>query len=232
MHIPDGYLGPATYGTMFGVTLPFWAFASWKMNKTLKARQVPYLALGAAFSFVIMMFNIPVLGGTTGHATGTTLIAILLGPWAAIIAVSVALIIQALLFGDGGITAIGANCFNMAVVGGLAGYGIYRLIAAGSDAKSNRRLIAGAIAAYVSLNTSALLAAVQLGIQPLIEKSPSGQPLYSPFPLSISIPAMALEHLLLFGFVEAAVTALVLKYFQKNEPEMLELIKDSHGRAR
>ena len=221
MHIPDGYLGPATYGTMFGVTLPFWAFASWKLNKTLKARQVPYLALGAAFSFVIMMFNIPVLGGTTGHATGTTLIAILLGPWAAIIAVSVALIIQALLFGDGGITAIGANCFNMAVVGGLAGYGIYRLIAAASDAKSKRRLIAGAIAAYVSLNASALLAAVQLGIQPLIEKSPTGQPLYSPFPLSISIPAMALEHLLLFGFVEAAVTSLVLKYFQKNEPEML-----------
>jgi cobalt/nickel transport system permease protein len=221
MHIPDGYLGPATYGTMFGVTLPFWAFASWKMNKTLKARQVPYLALGAAFSFVIMMFNIPVLGGTTGHATGTTLIAILLGPWAAIIAVSVALIIQALLFGDGGITAIGANCFNMAVVGGLVGYGIYRLIAAGSDVKSNRRLVAGAIAAYVSLNASAFIAAIQLGIQPLIEKSPTGQPLYSPFPLSISIPAMALEHLLLFGFVEAAVTALVLKYFQKNEPEML-----------
>jgi cobalt/nickel transport system permease protein len=221
MHIPDGYLGPATYGTMFGVTLPFWAFASWKLNKTLKARQAPYLALGAAFSFVIMMFNIPVLGGTTGHATGTTLIAILLGPWAAIISVSVALIIQALLFGDGGITAIGANCFNMAVVGGLAGHGIYRLIAAGSDAKSKRRLVAGGIAAYVSLNASALLAAVQLGIQPLIEKSPTGQPLYSPFPLSIAIPAMALEHVLLFGFVEGAVTALVLKYIQKNEPEML-----------
>ncbi len=221
MHIPDGYLGPATYGTMFGVTLPFWAFASWKLNKTLKARQAPYLALGAAFSFVIMMFNIPVLGGTTGHATGTTLIAILLGPWAAIISVSVAIIIQALLFGDGGITAIGANCFNMAVVGGLAGYGIYRLIAAGSNAKSKRRLFAGGIAAYVSLNASALLAAVQLGIQPLIEKSPTGQPLYSPFPLSIAIPAMAVEHVLLFGFVEAAVTALVLKYFQKNEPEML-----------
>ena len=221
MHIPDGYLGPATYGTMFGVTLPFWAFASWKLNKTLKARQAPFLALGAAFSFVVMMFNIPVLGGTTGHATGTTLIAILLGPWAAIISVSVALNIQALLFGDGGITAIGANCFNMAVVGGLAGYGVYRLIAAGSDAKSNRRLVAGGIAAYMSLNASALLAAVQLGIQPMIEKSPTGQPLYSPFPLSIAIPAMALEHMLLFGFVEAAVTALVLKYFQNNEPEML-----------
>jgi len=221
MHIPDGYLGPATYGALFGVTLPFWAFASWKLNRTLKARQAPYLALGAAFSFVLMMFNIPVLGGTTGHATGTTLIAILLGPWAAIISVSVALIIQALLFGDGGITAIGANCFTMAVVGGLTGYGIYRLIAAGSDIKSRRRIVAGAIAAYVSLNVSALLTAVLLGIQPLIEISSSGQPLYAPYPLAVTIPAMVSGHALLFGFVEAAVTALVLKYFQRNEPAML-----------
>jgi cobalt/nickel transport system permease protein len=222
VHIPDGYLGPATYGALFGVTVPFWAFASWKLNRTLKARQAPYLALGAAFSFVIMMFNIPVLGGTTGHATGTTLIAILLGPWAAIIAVSAALVIQALLFGDGGITALGANCFNMAVTGGLTGYGVYRLIALGSNVKSSRRVVAGAVAAYVSLNVSALFAAVELGIQPLIEISPSGQPLYAPYPLAVTIPAMASGHLFLFGFVEAAVTALVLKYFQRNEPEMLE----------
>jgi cobalt/nickel transport system permease protein len=221
MHIPDGYLGPATYGTMYAITIPFWAFASWKMNRTLKTRQAPYLALGAAFSFVIMMFNIPIVGGTTGHATGATLIAILLGPWAAIISVSVALIIQALLFGDGGITAIGANCFNMGVVGGLAGYGIYRLIAAGSGIKSRRRWIAGAIAAYISLNISALVTAVQLGIQPMLERTSSGQPLYSPFPLSVAVPAMALEHLFLFGIVEAVVTALVIKYFQKSDPEML-----------
>jgi cobalt/nickel transport system permease protein len=221
MHIPDGYLGPATYGAMFGATIPFWAFASWKLNKTLKARQAPYLALGAAFSFVLMMFNIPVLGGTTGHATGTTLIAILIGPWAAIISVSVALVIQALLFGDGGITAIGANCFTMAIVGGLTGYGTYRLIAVGSDVKSRRRLVAGAIAAYVSLNVSALFTAILLGIQPLIEISPSGQPLYAPYPLTVTIPAMVFGHVLLFGFVEAVVTALVLKYFQRNEPAML-----------
>ena len=221
MHIPDGYLGPATYGTMYALTIPFWAFASWKMNRTLKTKQAPYLALGAAFSFVIMMFNIPIIGGTSGHATGATLIAILLGPWAAIISVSVALIIQALLFGDGGITAIGANCFNMAVIGGLAGYGTYRLIAAGSAIQSRRRWIAGAIAAYLSLNISALITAIQFGIQPLLEKSPTGQPLYSPFPLSVAVPAMALEHLFLFGFVEAIVTALVIKYFQKNDPEML-----------
>lgn len=221
MHIPDGYLGPATYGVMFAATVPFWAVASWKLNKTLKARQAPYMAVGAAFSFVIMMFNIPVIGGTTGHATGAILIAILLGPWAAVISVSVALVIQALLFGDGGITAIGANCFNMAVAGVFTGYGVYRLIAAYSDVMSKRRLIAGAVAAYVGLNVSAVIAAVQLGIQPILEKSATGQPLYAPFPLSVTLPAMALEHLLLFGFVEAAVTALVIRYFQKNDPGML-----------
>jgi cobalt/nickel transport system permease protein len=221
MHIPDGYLGPLTYGTLYGVSIPFWAVASWRLNKTLRTRQAPYLALGAAFSFVIMMFNIPVIGGTTGHATGAVLVAILLGPWAALISVSVALIIQALLFGDGGITAIGANCFNMGVVGVFVGYGLYRLLAAHSAPTSKRRLIAGAVAAYVGLNAAALVTAVEFGIQPMLEKSATGQPLYSPFPLRIALPAMALEHLLLFGIVEALVTALVLKYFQKNEPDML-----------
>lgn len=221
MHIPDGYLGPATYGTMYAVTIPFWAIAAKKLNKTLKAKQAPYLALGAAFSFVIMMFNVPIIGGTTGHATGATLIAILLGPWAAMICVSVALIIQALLFGDGGITALGANCFNMGVIGGLAGYGIYTLISAGSDVQSKRRWIAASIAAYFSLSISALITGIEFGIQPIFEKSASGQPLYSPFPLSVAVPAMLGEHMVVFSIVEAVVTALVIKYFQKNNPEML-----------
>lgn len=221
MHIPDGYLGPATYGTMYAVTLPFWAAASWKLNRTLQAKQAPFLAIGAAFSFVIMMFNIPIIGGTTGHATGATLIAVLIGPWAALIAVSVALIIQAILFGDGGITAIGANCFNMAVVGVFAGYGVYRVVAGAAGPLSARRRLGAAVGAYVSLNLSALFTAVLLGIQPLLEHTPDGQPLYSPFPLSLAVPAVALEHLFLFGFVEAVVTALVIRYFQKNDPQML-----------
>ena len=221
MHIPDGYLGPATYGTMYAVMIPLWAAASWKLDRALKVKQVPYLALGAAFSFVIMMFNIPVVGGTTGHAVGATLIAVLIGPWAAMIAVSAALIIQALLFGDGGITAIGANCFNIAAVGSFLGYGLYRLIAAVSALTARRRWIAGAVAAYVSLNISALFTAVQLGIQPMIAKAPDGRPLYAPFPLEITIPAIAIEHLFLFGLVEAVMTALVIRYIQRNEPEML-----------
>src|SRR5689334_555185 len=116
MHIPDGYLGPETYGSLWAVMTPIWAAASQRLKNTLKARQVPWLAMGAAFTFVLMMFNIPVPGGTTGHAVGSTLVAILLGPSAAVLAVSMAIVVQALLFGDGGITAIGANCFNMAFV--------------------------------------------------------------------------------------------------------------------
>jgi len=221
LHIPDGYLGPTTYCALYAATIPFWAVASWKLNKTLKAKQAPYLALGAAFSFVIMMFNIPIIGGTTGHATGATLIAILLGPWAAMISVSIALIIQALLFGDGGITTIGANCFNMAILCVLVGYWVYQLISWHSGAKSKRRLLACAVAAYISLNASAFVVAVQLGLQPIFEKSSIGQPLYAPFPMSVTIPAMVIEHLLVFGVVEALVTVLVITYFQKNDPAVL-----------
>ncbi len=106
------------------MTIPCWVLAARKLGRTLKARQAPYLALGAAFSFVIMLFNVPIIGGTTGHATGAVLVAILLGPWAAIIAVSTALIIEALLFGDGGITTLGANCFNMAIIGAFTVWGV------------------------------------------------------------------------------------------------------------
>ena len=115
MHIPDGYLSPQTYIPLFGVSLVCWSVALKKLKKDLSTRQVPYLAMAAVFSFLIMMFNIPIPGGTTGHAVGAGIIAVLLGPWTAVIAVSVVLIIQALVFGDGGITAIGANCFNLAV---------------------------------------------------------------------------------------------------------------------
>ena len=116
MHIPDGYLSPQTYIPLYGVSVGFWVIAQRKLKKQLALKHVPYLAMAAAFSFLIMMFNIPIPGGTTGHAVGAAIIAILLGPWTAVMAVSVVLIIQAIVFGDGGITAIGANCFNMAVV--------------------------------------------------------------------------------------------------------------------
>src|ERR1043166_3666054 len=93
---------------------PVWAIAGGRVRKSLSTKQVPLLAIGAAFCFTIMMFNIPVPGGTTVHPIGGGLLAVLLGPWAAVIGVTAALVIQALFFGDGGVLAVGANCFTMA----------------------------------------------------------------------------------------------------------------------
>src|ERR1700674_3950685 len=128
MHIPDGYLSPSTCAVLAAAAAPFWYVALQRVKASLSARLIPLLSLFAAFSFVIMMFNLPLPGGTTGHAVGVGIATIALGPWASILAISMALVIQAVFFGDGGITAIGANCFNMAVIGSLSAYAIYRVI--------------------------------------------------------------------------------------------------------
>jgi len=223
MHIPDGYLSLQTYVPFYAVMIPYLGIAARKVGKSLRSRYVPLLALGAAFSFVIMMFNVPIPGGTTGHAVGGVIIAVILGPWAASIAVSIALIVQALLFGDGGITAIGANCFNMGVVIPFVGYFIYKIISGSSEITSPRRWIAGAIAGYIALNVAAVIAGIEFGIQPMIASAPDGHPLYAPYPLSVAVPAMAIEHLILFGLVEALVTALIIKYLQKADQSLLTI---------
>jgi cobalt/nickel transport system permease protein len=201
---------------------PIWALASRIVRRRLSQREVPFLALGAAFSFVIMMFNIPIPGGSSGHAVGGVIVAILLGPWAALIAISIALVIQALLFGDGGITAIGANCFNIAFVMPMTGYLVYRLISRGSAVTSRRRWIAAAIAGYVGLNLAAITTAIMFGLQPLLAKSSDGQPLYFPYPLQVAVPVMAAQHLFIFGIIEAVLTALLVIYFQRSDPSMLQ----------
>lgn len=221
MHIPDGYLGPVTSGFFYVIMVPIWIKAADVVKKTLKAAQVPLLGIGAAFSFVIMMFNVPIPAGTTGHAVGAALISILVGPWAACIAITVALVVQALLFGDGGITAIGANCFNMAFVMPFAAFYIYKLISGGAQTESNRRIVAAFIAAYISLNIAAFITAIEFGLQPILHHTADGQALYCPYGLKPAIIAMLGEHMLIFGWVEAVVTALVLKYIQKQDVSLI-----------
>ncbi len=222
MHIPDGYLSPQTFLPLYAVMVPLWTAAARKVRRTLRTRQIPLLALGAAFSFVIMMFNIPAPGGTTGHAVGAAIVAILLGPWSACVAVSLALAIQALLFGDGGITSFAANAFTMAVVMPFVGSWSYRLIAGNAPVASLRRVAAGFAAGYLALNAAALYTAVMLGVQPLIAASPDGRPLYAPYRLAVAVPAMALQHLL-FGLVEGTATALVIRYLQGADPALLSI---------
>lgn len=222
MHIPDGYLSPSTCATLYAGATPFWYASLQKMKRRLNSQAVPLLALFAAFSFVIMMFNLPLPGGTTGHAVGVAIAAIVLGPWGSILAISVALMIQAIFFGDGGITAIGANCFNMAIVGSLVSYWIYRLIAGTSAIESSRRVVAAAIAGYTAINASALLAALEFGIQPALFHDAAGAPLYAPYPLRIAIPAMMIGHLTIAGLAELVISAGVIAYLQRAEPSLLK----------
>ena len=221
MHIPDGYLSPETAAVMYAASVPFWYVASRKVKEALTSKMVPLLSIFAAFSFTIMMFNVPVPGGTTAHAVGGTLMAIVLGPWTAVIGVSVALAIQAIFFGDGGITAFGANAFNMAIVLPIVGYWVYRLISAGVPANSPRRVWAAVIGSYLGITVAALMVGIELGIQPIFWTLPNGQALYAPYPLTQTIPAMLLAHALGASLVEALVTGLGVAYLQRTRPELL-----------
>ena len=218
MHIPENYLSLSTCAVMAAAMVPAWGYSINKVRKEIPKARMPLLGIGAAFSFLGMMFNVPLPGGTTGHAVGGTLIAILTGsPSAGCISVSIALLIQALLFGDGGILAFGANCFNMAFVLPYLGYFLYKLFLK----KTGKRKLSAAIGSYVGINAAAFCAAVEFGIQPLLFKDAVGQALYCPYPLSVSIPAMMIGHITLFGLAE-----IVLTFVEKVSPSALDAVPD------
>ena len=225
MHIPENYLSPSSCAVLAAAMMPVWIMSIQKIKKEVPKEKLPLLGICAAFSFLGMMFNIPLPGGTTGHAVGGTLIAILFGPYAACLAVSVALFIQALFFGDGGILAFGANCFNMAFILPFSGYFVYKLL---QDKFSD--IVAAGIGAYVGINAAALFAAIEFGIQPLMFVDAAGQALYCPYPLSISVPAMMIGHLTIFGLAEVIFTAAVLSYLKKTSPAMFNANESSNGK--
>jgi len=224
VHIPDGYLAPAVSLALALPTVPVWAIATQKVKKVLNNRTVPLLAIFSALSFTVMMFNVPVPGGTTAHGVGGTLIAVVLGPWAAAIAVSTALILQALFFGDGGVLAIFANCLNMGIILPFVGYGSYRLLATGSPLLSTRRAVAAGIGAYVGITVAALAVGVELGIEPALF-SQNGHAMYSPYGLREAVPAMVLAHAFGASIVEGLITGLGVAYLQRRHPEYLTSLR-------
>jgi cobalt/nickel transport system permease protein len=226
LHIPDGYLSPETCGAFGAAMVPVWMTAGRRVRKVVKNRYVPLVAIAAAYSFLVMMFNVPIPDGTTAHAVGAVLIAVVLGPWAAVIAVSIALMIQALFFGDGGVLAFGANAFNMAFVMPMVGYACYWVACRKVSLTSPRRPFAAGLGAYIGLNVAALCAAMEFGMQPTLFHSANGTPLYAPFHLSQTIPAMAIAHLTVAGLVELALTAGVVAYLQRAN---LPILRINHG---
>ncbi len=224
MHIPDGYLSPSTCATLYAGAITGWYTALHRLKRfsTVAGRIVPLISVFAAFGFVVMMFNLPLPGGTTGHAIGVTIAAIVLGPSGAVLAISISLAIQALFFGDGGITTLGANCCNMAIVGSLVAYGSYSLIAAGAGITSRRRILAAAIAGYLAVNAAALVCAIEFGLQPALFHDANGTPLYAPYRFSIAVPAMMIGHLTFAGLAEAVISAGLVAYLQVSDPGLLQ----------
>ncbi|MBB5335217.1 cobalt transporter CbiM [Pectinatus brassicae] len=221
MHIPDNYLSPSTCAVFTAAMLPVWYYSIRKIKMELPKDKIPLIGVGAAFSFLLMMFNLPIPGGTTAHAVGGTLIALLLGPYAACIAISVALFIQALVFGDGGILSFAANCFNMAFVLPFAGYYTFRFIRNLFSSSAGEK-IAILLGAYVGINMAAFVAAIEFGVQPLLFTNSAGQALYSPYPLAVAIPAMLLPHLLIAGIAEAVFTLAIYEFIAKVSPGLIQ----------
>lgn len=195
MHIPDGFLSAPVAVAGYVVSAGTLAFAIARSKKTLGEKEVPLLGVSAAFIFAAQMINFPVAGGTSGHFVGAFLAVLLLGPWAGTIAMSVVLILQCILFADGGLTALGANIFNMAIVGGLIPYFLFsafsnKLISKGAN------FTAIAILGWLSTFVASIVCAIELGL--------SGTA-----PLASAIIAMASVHALI-GIGEGLITAAVV----------------------
>jgi len=220
-HIPDNYLSPATCAVMATAMAPVWTVAVRKISREVSRTRIPLLGIGAAFSFLIMMFNVPLPGGTSGHAVGGTLLAVVLGPWSACISITIALLIQSVMFGDGGILSFAANSFNMAFVLPFLGYLIYRLVR--DRIPGERGEYAGlAVGSYVGLSFAALTAAIEFGLQPVLFKDAAGLPLYNPYPLSITVPAMLVPHLAVAGIVEAVFSVGIFTFIRRVAPGMIQ----------
>jgi cobalt/nickel transport system permease protein len=207
MHIPDGYLSPETVLVSYAVTIPLWIYGFKKLKQTLNEETMPLIGGLSALSFIIMMFNIPIPGGTSGHAVGASLIAILFNPWIGFISVSLVLLIQSIIFGDGGISALAINSLGMGFIGSFIGY--YTFI----SLKNIK--FAPFIAGWLGIVTTSLFIAIVLGIQPFW--SENGKPLYFPFGLETTITALVGSHMLFFGVVEGIFTQLIYNYLKEDK---------------
>lgn len=212
MHIPDNYVSPSTCATLTAAMLPVWYISVGKVKAQLKKHpeKIPSIGIAAALVFLVMMFNLPVPGGTTAHAVGATLVSLLFGPYIACISVSLALLVQAVAFGDGGIIAFGVNAFNMAFIMPFVGYFIYHLF---SKKKYDR--FGAALGSYLGIVVASLAVAVELGLQPILFQSVNGVPKYFPYGLNVTIPAILSVHILVIGFVELLLTVSIYTYVKR-----------------
>lgn len=210
MHIPDGFLGTKTWVGLWVVSGGFLLIALKRFRTFDLEQRIPLIGVTAAFVFAAQMLNFPVAGGTSGHFTGSVLACMLLGPWTGYIIMSMVLIVQCLIFQDGGLTALGANIFNMGLVGSVGGFYIYyffRLLMWGD----RTRPVAYALAAWCSLMLSAAFCTAELAVSGTVQ-------------LSVALPAMLGAHAVI-GIFEAVITTTALVVIWRVRPDIMILKK-------
>jgi cobalt/nickel transport system permease protein len=209
LHAPDGFLSPLIAAVMWAVTAVVLAYAVKKTNATFDERAIPLLGVTAAFVFAAQMFNFPVVGGTSGHLLGGVLAAVLLGPWAATLVMACVVAVQGLVFQDGGLVVMGANIFNMGVIGTLGGFALYAAICRLLGGEERGRLPAAAVAAWVSVVAAAAAMALELGLSGTTD-------------LALALTAMVGIYALI-GIGEALVTVAALAFVRLVRPDLLRL---------
>ncbi len=208
LHIPDGFLSGPVLGVVWIASLTFLAIALKQVQNQLQERLVPLMGVCAAFIFAAQMINFPIPGGTSGHLLGGTLAAILLGPWAGSLVLAVVFMVQALFFHDGGILALGANIFNISVVGTFGSYYLYKFLRLwlGRD-RWQGMAWATTITAWVSVMMAALLTAVELALSGTV-------------PWAMGLIALLGWHSLI-GVGESVITLFAVQYIWRSRPELL-----------
>jgi cobalt/nickel transport system permease protein len=209
LHAPDGFLSVPVAAVMWLLTLAAIAIAVRRTNQTLDERTVPLLGVMAAFIFAAQMFNFQVAAGTSGHLLGGVLAAVLLGPWAATLVMACVVAVQGLVFQDGGLVVMGANIFNMGVIGTLGGFAVYRALAGLLGGEARGRLPAAAIAAWLSVVAGAAVMAIQLAV--------SGTS-----PIELALPAMVGVHVVI-GIGEALITVAAISFIGATRADLLLL---------
>ncbi len=209
MHIPDGFINTATTAATWVASAGALSFATRRLARDMDESQPPLMGVTAAFIFAAQMMNFTVAGGTSGHLLGGALAAIILGPWAGMVVITAVLAVQALIFQDGGLLALGPNVFNMAVAGVLVAWGTFRLLGRWLGGRRYGPAIAAFAAAWTSVVIASLVAAVELGLS---RASPWG----------LVLPAMGGFHVLI-GIGEGLITVAVLSFVRAVRPDLLTL---------
>jgi len=211
MHIPDGLLNVGTLAGTAVISTGGVANAVRLLGRRLGEKQVPLIGIMAAFVFAVQMLNFPVAGGTSGHFLGAALCAILLGPWSAVIIISLVLAAQCFIFQDGGLLALGANIFNMALVGGLSAYLIYRIGSSYMPGNQLWQKMVAFAAAWLSVVMASVVCALELTVSGVS-------------PLALVLPAMAGTHAII-GLVEGIITVAAVSLIGGTRPDLLKLSK-------